>query len=124
MPHLPQLQWDFRDQLWATSMQRVNLGKTPITTYYVYDSSGQRVRKVTESEDADGETPRRQKERIYIALKFIVNIIKTNSSLNPIPWPLSIGVDIIPGLTALTRILRCFKSTVHERANDRTAALV
>ena len=34
------------------------------------------------------------------------------------------GVSIGPGLSALTRILRAFRSTVHVRANDRTAALV
>jgi hypothetical protein len=31
---------------------------------------------------------------------------------------LNIGVSIIPGLMALTRILRCFRSTVQVRAND------
>src|SRR4029077_17454738 len=34
------------------------------------------------------------------------------------------GVLIGPGLRAFTRILRSFKSIVHVRANDRTAALV
>src|SRR6202041_3705311 len=34
------------------------------------------------------------------------------------------GVLIGPGLTAFTRIFRSFKSIVHVRANDRTAALV
>jgi hypothetical protein len=34
-----------------------------------------------------------------------------------------IGVSTSPGLITLTRILR-FKATVHERANDRIAALV
>ena len=38
--------------------------------------------------------------------------------------PLVIGVSIGPGLMALTRILRCFRSTVQERAKDRMAALV
>src|SRR3984885_15995908 len=38
--------------------------------------------------------------------------------------PLTPGVSIGPGLTAFTRILRSFRSFVHERANDRTAALV
>ena len=48
MPHLPLMQWDFKDQLQATSQQVVNDGGTPETTYYVYDAGGQRVRKVTE----------------------------------------------------------------------------
>src|SRR6266404_4040787 len=38
--------------------------------------------------------------------------------------PLSPGVSITPGLTTFTRILRPFRSDVHVRANDRSAALV
>jgi YD repeat-containing protein len=48
MPHLPLMRWDFKDQLQATAQQVVNNGGTPETTYYVYDSAGQRVRKLTE----------------------------------------------------------------------------
>ena len=48
MPHLPQMTWDFKDQLASTQRQVVNNGSAE-TTYYVYDASGQRVRKVTES---------------------------------------------------------------------------
>ena len=55
MPHLPLMQWDFRDQLQATSQQVVNNGGTPETTYYVYDAGGQRVRKVTERQAAAGK---------------------------------------------------------------------
>lgn len=47
MPHLPAMQWDFQDRLHATRQQVVN-GGTGDTTYYVYDASGQRVRKVSE----------------------------------------------------------------------------
>jgi len=64
MPHLLLMQWDYQDRLKATSRQVVNEG-TPETTYYVYDSSGQRVRKVTERQAAFGETPNRKNERIY-----------------------------------------------------------
>lgn len=60
MPHLTMMQWDFEDQLRATSRQAVNSG-TPETTFYVYDISGQRVRKVTERQN---ET--RKDERIYL----------------------------------------------------------
>jgi RHS repeat-associated protein len=42
MPHLPGLDWDFRDQL-----RRVDLGGGG-TAYYVYDATGQRIRKVVE----------------------------------------------------------------------------
>jgi len=70
MPHLPLMRWDYRDQLMATAQQVVNNGM-PETTWYTYDASGQRVRKVTESmvsaQDAANERqPVRLKERIYL----------------------------------------------------------
>jgi RHS repeat-associated protein len=55
MPHLSQMDWDFKDQL-----QRVDLGGGG-TAYYVYDAAGQRVRKVIERQDGT-----RQKERMYL----------------------------------------------------------
>lgn len=60
MPHLPLMQWNFNDQLSATSKQVVNNGE-PETTYYVYDASGQRMRKVTERLNGA-----RKNERIYL----------------------------------------------------------
>jgi RHS repeat-associated protein len=65
LPHPSLMQWDFKDQLQATSKQAVNSG-TPEITYYVYDSSGQRMRKVTEGVAAASVTPVRTKERIYL----------------------------------------------------------
>jgi YD repeat-containing protein len=65
MPHLPLMRWDYRDQFQATSQQAVSNG-TPEITYYVYDASGQRVRKVTERQAAAGRTPTREAERIYL----------------------------------------------------------
>jgi len=65
MPHLPLMAWDFAERMQASSTQNFNDG-TPETTYYVYDASGQRVRKVTERQAADGGTPTRMKERIYL----------------------------------------------------------
>ena len=66
MPHLPLMQWDFKDQLQATSQQVRNDGGTPEITYFVYDASGQRVRKVTERQADAGQTPKRKSERIYL----------------------------------------------------------
>lgn len=67
MPHLPLMKWDYRDQLQASSKQVVTTSdRTPETTWYVYDASGQRVRKVTESEAIAPATPVRKTERIYI----------------------------------------------------------
>jgi RHS repeat-associated protein len=48
MPHLPSMEWNYKDQLSATSRQVVKAGE-PEKTYYLYDASGQRARKVTES---------------------------------------------------------------------------
>jgi RHS repeat-associated protein len=60
MPHLPSMAWNYKDQFSATSRQVVNSGE-PETTYYVYDASGQRARKVTES-----ECGKRSSERLYV----------------------------------------------------------
>ena len=49
------MEWDFKDQL-----QQVDLGGGG-TAYYVYDASGQRVRKVTERQNGT-----RKSERIYL----------------------------------------------------------
>jgi RHS repeat-associated protein len=65
MSHLPLMEWDYRDQLQATAQLVVNNG-TPETTWYVYDSAGQRVRKVTDNSAAAGLTPARKAERLYL----------------------------------------------------------
>jgi RHS repeat-associated protein len=65
MLHLPQMSWDFKDQLSATTGMVKNdnppLDKVPATTYYVYDAAGQRVRKVTERQNGT-----RKNERTYL----------------------------------------------------------
>ena len=72
MPHLQVMQWDFKDQLHMTQRQKVNDEDADGVlhhgerTWYVYDSAGQRVRKVTERQAAPGETSTRMKERIYL----------------------------------------------------------
>jgi RHS repeat-associated protein len=64
MPHLSQMQWDFKDELLVTMQTEVSPA-TPNTTapatYYVYDAGGQRVRKVTE-----GQNGLLSNERIYL----------------------------------------------------------
>lgn len=55
MPHLSQMDWDYKDQF-----QRADLGGGG-TAYYVYDASGQRVRKIIERQNGT-----RQKERLYL----------------------------------------------------------
>jgi RHS repeat-associated protein len=60
MPQLSAMAWDFKDQLNMTQQQVVNNGPAP-NTWYVYDSSGQRVRKVNQT--ANGT---KANERIYL----------------------------------------------------------
>ncbi|MFL6253729.1 MAG: SpvB/TcaC N-terminal domain-containing protein [Pyrinomonadaceae bacterium] len=60
MPHLPSLEWDFRDQLRVTQQQVVNGGAAE-KTFYVYDAAGARVRKVTE-----GAGGTKKQERVYL----------------------------------------------------------
>jgi RHS repeat-associated protein len=57
MPQLPVMVWDWRNQLQATALQAANDGASQ-TTHYRYDSSGQRVRKVTASPEG---TPVRER---------------------------------------------------------------
>ena len=67
MPHLQAMQWDFKNQLQMTQRQAVNNQDQDGTkhqgerTYYVYDTSGQRVVKATES-----STGALVKQRIYL----------------------------------------------------------
>jgi RHS repeat-associated protein len=69
MPQLQIMQWDFKNQLLMTQRQAVNLAdvegmqRQGERTYYVYDATGQRVRKVTEL--ASGSL---KEERIYLGI--------------------------------------------------------
>jgi RHS repeat-associated protein len=75
MPHLPLMQWNFRDQLSATSKQVVNSGVSE-ATYYVYDASGKRVRKVTERQSGT-----RKNERIYLGVFEVCREYDANGNL-------------------------------------------
>lgn len=65
LPHLQRMDWTFKEELAATARQSVNAG-LPETTYYVYDGTGQRVRKITETAAAPGSTPAIKDERLYV----------------------------------------------------------
>lgn len=67
MPHLQEMVWNFKEELVKTIQQRVANGGTPETTYYQYDGSGQRIRKITENYADAGSKPTLKEERIYIA---------------------------------------------------------
>ena len=60
MPHLPVMSWDFKNQLRLTKDQVARQGEGR-RTFYVYDASGMRVRKVTERPDGS-----KAHERIYL----------------------------------------------------------
>ena len=64
MPQLPSMEWNYKDQLSATSRQVVKAGE-PEKTYYVYDARGQRARLVTES-----DCGKRRSERLLRRLDF------------------------------------------------------
>src|SRR5207247_6144771 len=59
MPQLPEMVWNFQDRLRLTRRQV----RGEAATYFVYDGAGERVRKVTVSENG---TPLR--ERVYVGL--------------------------------------------------------
>ena len=60
MPHLQRMVWDFKDQLQSVETQVVNDCQGGMV-YFTYDSSGERVRKV--SIDQNG---RKMEERLYL----------------------------------------------------------
>ncbi len=65
LPHLSSMVWTFKEELLATAKQVTNTD-TPETTYYVYDGTGQRARKITENQAAEGTDPDVKNERIYV----------------------------------------------------------
>ena len=67
MPHLEEMDWNFKEELVKTIGQRRTDGGTPETTYYQYDGQGQRIRKITENTADKGQVPSKKDERIYIA---------------------------------------------------------
>jgi len=67
MPHLEEMDWNFKEELVRTIRQKRSDGGTPETTYYQYDGQGQRIRKITENTANAGVTLGKKDERIYIA---------------------------------------------------------
>lgn len=65
MAHLSRIDWTFKEEIFSTAKQVTN-NKSPETTYYVYDGSGQRVRKITENESEIGVSTTRKDERTYV----------------------------------------------------------
>ena len=68
LPNLDDIGWNFKEEMVKSTQQKVNPGNgTAETTYYQYDSKGQRLRKITENSAGAGATPTIKEERIYIA---------------------------------------------------------
>ena len=61
LPHLQRMHWNFLEELQATSRQHTQ-NATPEMTYYVYDGTSERIRKVTELQN--GHT--KKEERVYL----------------------------------------------------------
>ncbi|MEM7373663.1 MAG: SpvB/TcaC N-terminal domain-containing protein [Bacteroidota bacterium] len=66
MPHLEDIGWNFLEQLTKAVRQRRTDGGTAETTWYQYDGSGERIRKVTDNQASPGVTPMKKEERIYL----------------------------------------------------------
>ena len=62
MPHLALMQWNWKDELHATALQA---STTPVT-YYRYDATGQRARKVTDSQVTGSQKVTLVRQRIYL----------------------------------------------------------
>jgi len=65
LPHLPLMEWNFKEELVASSKQNVGGSTIPEITYYQYDSNGKRLRKITEN-DSNNTPPVKKNQRIYI----------------------------------------------------------
>lgn len=67
LPHLEKIRWNFKEEVVLTSRQHCTDDNIPVTTYYQYDGSGQRIRKITENQADVVGVPTKKEERIYIA---------------------------------------------------------
>src|SRR5690606_25839626 len=67
LPHLEKIAWNFKEEVVLTTRQHCTADNIPVITYYQYDGSGQRIRKITENQATSGGIPTKKEERIYIA---------------------------------------------------------
>jgi RHS repeat-associated protein len=65
MPDIPALRWNPEDRLQATSRRAPSDGSLADPTYYIYDTAGQRIRKVASRTRGAGPAARTA-ERIYL----------------------------------------------------------
>jgi RHS repeat-associated protein len=82
LPHLQQMDWNFRDELVVVSRQNACTDIQAEATYYVYDGNGMRVRKITENQAIGGNPPSIKEERQYIGdIEIYFKITGTNAGL-------------------------------------------
>lgn len=67
LPHLEKIVWNFKEEVVLTTRQRCTNDNIPATTYYQYDGSGQRIRKITENQATAGAAVSLKEERIYLS---------------------------------------------------------
>ena len=67
LPHLEKISWNFKEEVVLTTKQHCTDDNIPVITYYQYDGTGQRIRKITENQAAAGGIATKKEERIYIA---------------------------------------------------------
>ncbi len=79
LPHLEKIGWNFKEEVVLTTRQHCTDDNIPETTYYQYDGTGQRIRKISERQTATGNMPIKKEERIYISG---YEIYKKHSSAN------------------------------------------
>jgi RHS repeat-associated protein len=98
LPHLALLTWDFRDQIQATRRQvaeaRAGPARSGETTYYTYDASGRRTRKVTAAEDGAVST-----DHTYVG-----GVEFTHRNTGPHRGLIRTTVDISDGRNVVARI--------------------
>ncbi|KAK6340510.1 hypothetical protein TWF696_008836 [Orbilia brochopaga] len=110
MPSTRSLQWDWKNQLQASSQQVFN-GGTPETTYYVYDAAGTRIRKVTEYQTPTGQTPLVKSDRIYVGTifeRYVTYLPQVNTSPNRVEETIQVydgtrriaGIEFIQDFTS------------------------
>jgi len=67
LPHLEKISWNFKEEVVLTTRQHCTDDNIPVITYYQYDGSGQRIRKITENQAAAEALLTKKEERIYLA---------------------------------------------------------
>lgn len=67
LPHLEKIGWNFKEEVVLSVRQHCTDDQIPVITYYQYDGSGRRIRKITENQAVAGTVATKQAERIYLA---------------------------------------------------------